>query len=471
MDELLRVPPHSLEAEQSLLGAILLDNQAWERVALIVTPKDFYSGAHRKIYEQIELLIETGNPADVVTVSQALKDARILDQIGGPAYLGELAQNTPSSLNVKRYAELVREKATLRNVIRACSEVIELAWAPGSDPEQALDEAERKVFELRSRRIAKPPATFKQLLATVFEQIDQRFHSDATDGITGLRTGFESLDQMTAGMHPGDLIIVAGRPSMGKTAFAMNIAEYVGLEVKRPVAVFSLEMADVQLVQRMLGSVSRVDQQKLRTGRLHDGEWAKLTAGMEKLHEAPYLIEETMALSIGELRARARRIAKENPGLALIVVDYLQLMAGSKDAQNRAEEVSQITRGLKGLAKELNIPIVALSQLSRALEARVNKRPVMSDLRESGGIEQDADTIIFLYRDQVYNENSEHGDHAEVIIGKQRNGPIGHIYLRFVKEETRFENCGTWAPPKREASKKRGFVAKAETRQRVDIDG
>jgi replicative DNA helicase len=282
-DDLLRVPPHSLEAEQSLLGALLLDNMAWERVALIVTPKDFYKGAHRKIYEQIELLIETGNPADVVTVSQALKDAGILDEIGGSAYLGLMAQSTPSSLNVKRYAELVREKSTLRNVIRACSEVIELAWAPGSDPEQALDEAERRVFELRSRRIAKPPATFKQLLGKVFEAIDERFHSDKVDGITGLRTGFENLDQMTAGMHPGDLIIVAGRPSMGKTAFAMNIAEHVGLAEKRPVAVFSLEMADVQLVQRMLGSVSRVDQHKLRTGRLHDEDWGKLTAGMEKL--------------------------------------------------------------------------------------------------------------------------------------------------------------------------------------------
>jgi replicative DNA helicase len=472
-DDLQRVPPHSLEAEQSLLGALLLDNMAWERVALILTPKDFYKGAHRKIYEQIELLIETGNPADVVTVSQALKDAGILDEIGGSAYLGLMAQSTPSSLNVKRYAELVREKSTLRNVIRACSEVIELAWAPGSDPEQALDEAERRVFELRSRRIAKPPATFKQLLGKVFEAIDERFHSDKVDGITGLRTGFENLDQMTAGMHPGDLIIVAGRPSMGKTAFAMNIAEHVGLAEKRPVAVFSLEMADVQLVQRMLGSVSRVDQHKLRTGRLLDEDWGKLTSGMEKLQDAPYLIEETMALSIGELRARARRIAKDNPGLAVIVIDYLQLMAGSKDAQNRATEVSEITRGLKGLAKELNIPVLALSQLSRAVEARVNKRPMMSDLRESGGIEQDADTIFFLYRDIVYNENSEHGDHAEVIIGKQRNGPIGHIYLRFVKEETRFENCGTWAPPKREASKKRGFVAKAgaEARQRADIDG
>lgn len=470
--DIVRVPPHSIEAEQSLLGALLLDNGAWERVALIVTSKDFYKGAHRRIYEQIELLIETDNPADLTTVSQALTDAGVLDEIGGFVYLAGLQQNTPSSLNIKRYAEIIREKATLRNVIRACAEVIELAWAPGSDPQEALEEAERRMFELRSRRVTKPAVTFKTLLSTVFEAIDQRFHSDKTDGVTGLRTGFESLDQMTAGMHPGDLIIVAGRPSMGKTAFAMNVAEHVGLEEKKPVAVFSLEMADVQLVQRMMGSVSRVDQHKLRTGRLTDDDWTRLSAGMEKLHDGRYLIEETMALSVGELRARARRIAKENPGLGLIVLDYLQLMAGSKDANNRAEEVSQITRGLKGLAKELNIPVIALSQLSRSVEARVNKRPVMSDLRESGGIEQDADTIIFLYRDIVYNENSEHGDHAEVIIGKQRNGPIGHVYLRFVKEETRFESCGMWTPPRREASKKRGFVAKAEAeaRQRADID-
>jgi replicative DNA helicase len=298
-DELLRVPPHSLEAEQSLLGALLLDNMAWERVALIVTPKDFYKGAHRKIYEQIELLIETGNPADVVTVSQALKDAGILDEIGGSAYLGLMAQSTPSSLNVKRYAELVREKSTLRNVIRACSEVIELAWAPGSDPEQALDEAERRVFELRSRRIAKPPATFKQLLGKVFEAIDERFHSDKVDGITGLRTGFENLDQMTAGMHPGDLIIVAGRPSMGKTSLRdehCRARRACGEATCSGVLARDGRRA-ARAAHARLG-VARGPAQAAHRAIARRG-LGEADAGMEKLQDAPYLIEETMALSVG----------------------------------------------------------------------------------------------------------------------------------------------------------------------------
>lgn len=463
MTELVKTPPHSLEAEQHVLGAILLDNERWDQVGDVVTPKDFYKGEHRVILTKIEELLAAGQVADVVTVAESLRGMVGARWDETATYIAQLAQASLPGPAVRRYAQIVREKAMLRNLARVCSETWEQVYADAAQPiDELLEAAERKIFELRQRQVQKKAVSFNDLLSKVYADIDQRFNSDTTDGITGLRTGFEQLDQMTAGMHPGDLIIVAGRPSMGKTAFAMNVAENVGLEVKRPVAVFSLEMADVQLAQRMMGSVSRVDQHKLRTGRLTDEDWAKLGVGMERLHDAPFLIEETMALSVGELRARARRIARDNPGLALIVLDYLQLMAGNKDANNRAEEVAQITRGLKGLAKELNIPIVALSQLSRGVEARINKRPVMSDLRESGGIEQDADTIIFLYRDIVYNENSEHGDHAEVIVGKQRNGPIGHVYLRFVKQETRFENCGAWTPPRREASRKRGFVAKAE---------
>lgn len=469
----LKAPPHSLEAEQHVLGAILLDNDRWDQIGDVVTPKDFYKGEHRVILTKIEELLAAGQVADVVTVAEGLRGS-----VGGrweetAAYIGQLAQGSLPGPAIRKYAQIVREKAMLRNLARVCMETAEGAYADVSPSiDELLETAERKIFELRQRQTQKKGLSFKALLTKVFEAIDERFHSKAKDGITGLRTGFDGLDQMTAGMHPGDLIIVAGRPSMGKTALAMNIAEHVGLVEKRPVAVFSLEMADVQLVQRMIGSVSRVDQHKLRTGQLLDADWQKLTAGTEKLHGAPYLIEETMALSVGELRARARRIARENPNLALIVLDYLQLMAGNKDANNRAEEVSQITRGLKGLAKEINIPVIALSQLSRSLESRPDRRPRMSDLRESGGIEQDADTIIFLYRDIVYNENSEHGDHAEVIVGKQRNGPIGHVYLRFVKEETRFENCGMWTPPKREQSRKRGFVAKAEqeARQRAEAE-
>lgn len=469
----IRVPPHSIEAEQSLLGALLLDNQAWERVALIITAKDFYKGTHRRIYEQIELLIETQNPADLVTVSQALQDAGVLSEIGGAAYLGELAQNTPSTLNVKRYAELVRHKALLRNVIRICSEVIELAWSPGGDPLEAMAEAERRIFELHTRRAMKPPTTFKQILAKVFEQIDHRFHSDNKQ-VTGLRTGFKKLDEITAGLQPGDLVVIAGRPSMGKTAIAMNIVEHVLLEEKRPVAVFSIEMTDIKLVQRMLGSVGHVDQHKLRTGRLNDSDWSALTEAMSRLHDAPAIIEETAALTITEMRARARRIARDNPGLAMVVLDYLQLMATTaKNQSERTTQIGEISRGLKALAKELNVPVVMLSQLNREVEQRVNKRPLMSDLRDSGSIEQDADVIVLMYRDSYYNQNSEYDDYAEAIVGKQRDGATGTVYLKFVKTETRFENTDWTPPPKKPRKKKAGFDAggDSEMRQRADIDG
>lgn len=474
----LAVPPHSDAAEQSLLGALMLDNQAWERVADIIVAKDFYKGPHRKIYEHIELLIGTDQPADVVTVSQALQEAGVLDQIGGPAYIGALAQNTPSAYNIKRYAEVIKAKSLLRAVIRICGEVTTTAYNPGADPDTALEEAERKMFELRNRRIAKAPVTFKQLLGKVFEAIDHRFHSDNRD-ITGLRTGFTKLDDMTAGLQPGDLIVVAGRPSMGKTALAMNIAEHVLLEEKKPVAVFSIEMADVQLVQRMLGSVGRVDQHKLRTGKLTDADWNSLSDAMSRLHDAPAIIEETSALTITELRARARRIAKDNPGLGLIILDYLQLMAINAESQSeRTTQIGDISRGLKALAKELNVPVMALSQLNRGVEQRVNKRPMNSDLRDSGSIEQDADLILHMYREEQYTEDTPWRGMAEVIIGKQRNGATGTVYLKFIKEETRFDNPDiTWSPPKRERNRKKaGFDPtaedpKGERRERADIDG
>ena len=455
---LVRVPPHSIEAEQSLLGALMLDNQAWERVADVISSRDFYKGNNRVIYEHIELVLAADQPADAVTVADSLTAAGVLEQAGGMEYLAALTMNVPSSLNIRRYAELVRSKAVQRNLVRIGTELAEAALDPGAEVDALIEGAERKIFDLRQRRETRKPTTFPQLLAKVYESIDSRFHS--THEITGLRSGFGKLDEMTAGMQGGDLIIVAGRPSMGKTALAMNIGEHVGLEEKKAVAVFSLEMADEQVVQRMLGSVGRVDQLKLRTGRLHDDDWAKLSGAMERLTGAPFIVEETMGLTITELRARARRIARENPSLGLIIVDYLQLMVVG-GGESRVVEIGNISRGMKALAKELNIPVVALSQLSRAVENRVDKIPVMSDLRDSGNIEQDADVILALYRDDVYVEDSAEAGYARLIVLKQRNGPIGKMFLRFVKEETRFESCD-WAPPKKEARRKKGFYEKAE---------
>ena len=460
--DILRIPPQSIEAEQSLLGALLLENTAWERVADLVSSRDFYKGEHRVIYEHIELVLAANQPADMTTVGQSMTAAQVLDRAGGYAYLAALAQSTPSALNVRRYAEIVREKAVQRNLIRICSETIEQALSPGAPAVEAMIEAaERRFFELRYRRTQKRPESFPQLIASVVEDIDRRYNAGAGE-ITGLRTGYGKMDAMTAGLQRGDLVIVAGRPSMGKTSLAMNIAEFVGIEERKPVAVFSLEMADKQLVQRMLGSVGKIDQHKLRTGRLNDADWQAITGAAARLNGSPFIIEETSALSIIELRARARRIARDNPELALIIVDYLQLMASGAETQSeRTAEIGNISRGMKALAKELDIPVIALSQLNRGVEQRPNKRPLMSDLRDSGSIEQDADLILFIYRDEVYQAESAEQGHAEIIVGKQRNGAIGHFYLRFVKEETRFENC-EWTPPRRERKKKTGFVAQAE---------
>ena len=458
----LLVPPHSLEAEQSLLGGLLLDNQAWERIGDLITGKDFYAGRNRKLYETIEQMIGKGQSADIVTVCEALGAA--VEVIGGPAYIAALATNTPSAMNIRRYAELVREKSMLRALIRVCIEGTDAAMAPMAEADKALEDAERKIFELRQRRVLKPPVTFKQILAKVHNGIDHRYHHRGE--ITGLATGFTKVDAMTAGLQPGDLVIVAGRPSMGKTSFAMNVAEYVAIEKRLPVAVFSIEMTDMQLGLRLFSSVGRIDQHRLRTGMLTDEDWGKTSAAMDRLQDCPFVIEETSALTAMELRARARRIKRDNPGLALIVIDYLQLMAIQATTQSeRTQQIGDISRGLKALAKELDIPVMALSQLNRGVEQRVNRRPMMSDLRDSGSIEQDADLILFLYRDEAYNENSDAAGYAEVIIGKQRNGAIGTVFLRFVKEETRFENCD-WKPPKKERRSKKGFVARAEDEAR-----
>jgi len=449
----LKVPPHSVEAEQSLLGGLLLDNQAFDKIADLVTAEDFYRDDHRRIYRHLARLIEHAKPADVVTVAESIEASEDKDRTGGPAYLGSLAQNTPSALNIRRYAELVRERSVQRRLITVATEIAESALTPsGKEIGQLLDEAESRILEVgeRGQRGTQGFESIQPVLARVFERIDHLYHQENKSDVTGQQTGFADLDERTAGLQEGELIIVAGRPSMGKTAFALNMAEHVAVKSGIPVAIFSMEMGARQLAMRLLGSIARVDQHKMRTGRLNDEEWSKLSTAMGKLHDAPIFIDETGALNALELRTRARRVHRQCGKLGLVVVDYLQLMSASNQNQNenRATEISEISRSLKALAKELSVPVVALSQLNRALETRNEKRPMMSDLRESGAIEQDADVILFIYRDEVYfPDKPDAKGKAEVIIGKQRNGPIGTVNLTFLGEHTRFEDQareGTW---------------------------
>ncbi len=440
----LKVPPHSLEAEQSVLGGVMLDNGAWDQVADLVSAEDFYYRAHALIFEAVGNLADAGQPFDVVTLSERLESAATLDDVGGLVYLGELVQNTPSAANVKAYARIVRERAVLRSLIRAGGAIADAAYSPeGRTVGEVLDHAEQVVFEIaeggsRGRGGFSP---IKDVLSTVVDRIDELFQKDST--ITGVPTGFADLDAMTAGLQRSDLIIVAGRPSMGKTSFAMNLAEHAAIAEKLPVAVFSMEMPDEQLVMRLLSSLGRINQTRVRTGKLEDEDWPLLTSALQILKDAPVFIDDTPALTPTELRARARRLKREHPELGLILIDYLQLMQVPGNKENRATEISEISRALKALAKEINVPIIALSQLNRSLEQRPNKRPVMSDLRESGAIEQDADVIVFIYRDEVYNEDSNDKGVAEIIIGKQRNGPIGTVRLAFLGQFTRFENLAT----------------------------
>jgi replicative DNA helicase len=442
----LRVPPHSVEAEQSLLGALLIDNQAFDRVADAVSGEDFYRDDHRRIWRHIQRLIEASRPADVVTIAESIEASEDKDKTGGPTYLAALAQNTPSSLNVRRYAELVRERAVQRRLAQVATEIAESALAPtGKDVGQLLDEAESKIFQIAESGARRDQGLIgmSPILAGVFERIDHLHSQENPSDITGVPTGFVDLDQKTAGLQPGDLIIVAGRPSMGKTAFALNIAEHVALHpsVRMPVAIFSMEMSASQLALRILSSIAKIDQHKLRTGRLTNEEWPHLTDAIDKLNDTSIHVDETPALNSLEVRARARRLKREYGKLGLVVVDYLQLMSASSQGENRATEISEISRSLKALAKELQVPVIALSQLSRAVEQRNDRRPMMSDLRESGAIEQDADVILFIYRDEVYfPEKEEAKGRAEVIIGKQRNGPIGRIDLTFLGRFTRFAN-------------------------------
>ena len=442
----LRVPPHSIEAEQSVLGGLLLDNSAWDKVADHLRGEDFYRHDHQLIYQHIVRLIDQGRPADVITVFDALTSSGKIDQVGGLVYLNALAQNTPSAANIRRYAEIVRGRSVMRRLVSVSDEISESAFSPnGRETSQILDEAESKIFAIAEEgaRGSQGFVELQPLLAKVVERIDELYHRDNPSDITGVPTGFADLDGKTSGLQPGDLIIVAGRPSMGKTAFALNIGEHVAIDQGLPVAVFSMEMGGSQLAMRMLGSVGRLDQHKVRTGQLGDDDWPRLTNAIQKMQDAQMFIDETPALSSHELRARARRLAKQCGKLGLIIIDYLQLMSANTagGGENRATEISEISRSLKALAKELHCPVIALSQLNRSLEQRPDKRPVMSDLRESGAIEQDADVILFIYRDEVYaKEASPDQGIAEIIISKQRNGPIGKVRLAFVGQFTKFEN-------------------------------
>ena len=445
----LRIPPHSIEAEQSVLGGLLLDNSAWDKIADFVSPEDFYRYDHRLIFQHIARLISGSRPADVITVFESLSSANKAEEVGGLSYLNALAQNTPSAANIRRYAEIVRDRGILRKLISVSDEISGSAFNPqGKEVKQMLDEAESKIFAIAEEgsRGTQGFQEIQPLLTQVVERIDELYNRENPNDITGVPTGFVDLDRMTSGLQPGDLIIVAGRPSMGKTAFSVNIGEHVSTDSGLPVAIFSMEMGGSQLAMRMLGSVGRLDQHRLRTGRLNDEDWPRLTHAIQKMNDAQIFIDETPALSSIELRARSRRLARQCGKLGLIIVDYLQLMSANSPGENRATEISEISRNLKGLAKELNCPVIALSQLNRSLEQRPNKRPVMSDLRESGAIEQDADLILFIYRDEVYNPDSPEKGMAEIIIGKQRNGLIGSVRMTFLGQFTKFENYTGSAP-------------------------
>jgi replicative DNA helicase len=444
----LRVPPHSIEAEQSVLGGLLLDNGSWDRAGDLLRDGDFYRHEHRLIYGAVGALINQSKPADVITVFEQLQSLGKAEDCGGLAYLNALAQSVPSAANIRRYAEIVRERAILRKLIEASDEIATNAFNPqGRAVSQILDEAEGRIFKIGEEG-SRTKQGFQSMDALVVQLIDRvtELAENGAEEVTGVRSGFYDLDRMTAGLQPGDLIVLAARPSMGKTAFALNIAEHVAVQEGLPVVVFSMEMGASQLALRMVGSLGRINQQGLRTGNLRDDEWGRLTEAVDRLSKATVFIDETPALNPSELRARARRQARQCGRLGLIVVDYLQLMSGSSSSEeNRATVIGEISRGLKALAKELQCPVIALSQLNRSVESRNDKRPMMSDLRESGAIEQDADVIMFIYRDDYYNKDSKEPGVAEIVIGKQRNGPVGTVKLMFLPPLTKFDNLAPGA--------------------------
>jgi len=442
-EQRLKVPPNSIEAEQSLLGGLMLDHMAWEKVADVVAAEDFYRKDHRLIFAAIASLTEDSSPCDVVTVSEFLDNRGELESAGGLEYLATLANETPGAANARAYAKILRERATMRALIHAGNEISGSAFTTdGRTAAEILDDAERMVFEIaesgsRGRSGFK---ALKHILPEAVDRIDMLHQSDGE--ITGVSSGYHEYDKLTAGLQPGELTIVAGRPSMGKTTLAINIAENAAIGSKVPTAIFSMEMPSQQLAFRMISSLGRVDQTHLRTGRFPDEDWSRINTAVQLMSEAPIFIDDTPALSPTEIRARSRRLQREH-GLGLIVIDYLQLMQVHGSKENRATEISEISRNLKALAKELSVPIIALSQLNRSVEQRTDKRPVMSDLRESGAIEQDADVILFIYREEVYNQDTPRKGIADIVLAKQRNGPIGDFPLTFVGRYTKFEN---WVP-------------------------
>ena len=443
--EQVSIPPYSTEAEQAVLGGIMLSNQYWDGIAERVIAEDFYTFAHKAIFQTMEELMRNQTPIDLITLDQALKAKGISDSVGGFAYLADLSNNTPNAINILAYAEIVREKAILRELIAVGNRIAENSYSPkGKDIKMVLDEAEREVFAIAEKRSSSTegPQNVLSVLESTIARIETLGKLENHNGVTGVTTGFVELDKKTAGLQPSDLIIVAARPSMGKTTFAMNLCENAAMASDKPVLVFSLEMPAEQIMMRMIASLARVDQTKIRTGQnLEEAEWSKIASvfGMFKQKNNLY-IDDSSGLTPTELRSRARRVYRENGGLSMIMVDYLQLMRAPAFSDNRTLEIAEISRSLKALAKELEVPVIALSQLNRTLEQRADKRPVNSDLRESGSIEQDADLIMFIYRDEVYNDNSEDKGVAEIIIGKQRNGPIGRVRLAFNGQFSRFDN-------------------------------
>jgi len=432
-----KIPPQNMEAEQSVLGGILIENEAINRVTEILAPEDFYRDTHRKIFNALIDLFERNEPADLITMTNELRKKGELDAVGGASYVTSLIDSVPTAANIEYYARIVKEKAILRRLIETSTEIITQSYADRGDVESFLDEAEKAIFEISERRVKPSFFPIKEIVKESFKTIETLFKNK--DLVTGVPSGFKELDRLTSGFQPSDLIIVAGRPSMGKTALCLNIAQYAAIEAKIPVAVFSLEMSKEQLVIRMLCSEAQVEGTRLRTGYLSESDWPKLTMAAGTLSDAPIFIDDTAALSILELRAKARRL-KSDYGLGMIIVDYLQLMKGRTRVESRQQEISEISRSLKALSKELNVPVIAVSQLSRKTEERTGNRPQLSDLRESGAIEQDADVILFLFREEIYNRSEENKGKAEVIIGKQRNGPIGKVDLAFLDKFTTFKD-------------------------------
>jgi len=433
-----KLPPQNIEAEQSVLGAILIENEAINKVIEILTPEDFYRDAHRKIFEALIILSERDEPADLITLTDELQKRKQLDSIGGASYLASIIDSVPTAANIEYYANIVKEKAVVRNLISASTEIITRSYEYLEDVGSLLDEAEQEIFKISGARVKPSFYPIREVIKGSFKTLERLY--EKKDLVTGVPSGFKELDGLTAGFQPSDLIIVAGRPSMGKTAFCLNVAQYAAIQKKIPIGIFSLEMSKEQLGIRMLCSEAYVEGTRLRTGFLHESDWPKLTIAAGNLSDAPIYIDDTAALSALELRAKARRLKSEHD-LGMVIVDYLQLMKGRARVESRQQEISEISRSLKALAKELNIPVIAVSQLSRKTEERTGNRPQLSDLRESGAIEQDADLILFIYRDEVYNRSEDNPNRgkAEVIIGKQRNGPIGKIELAFLDKFTSFK--------------------------------